>query len=32
MKRVSVNITAVVDITLKIVAIIALGKYIGWWG
>lgn len=29
---ISINIAALLDIALKAVAIVALGKYIGWWG
>jgi hypothetical protein len=31
-QNIQINLTAIVDLILKIVAIIALGVYIGWWG
>lgn len=31
-RYISVGLTAIVDLILRIVAIIALGVYIGWWG
>jgi len=30
-KQISISLPGLIDILLKIVAIIALGKYIGWW-
>lgn len=31
-RKYSIDIPALIRMVLEIVAIIALGKYIGWWG